>query len=129
MARIREIVVDCRHPASIARFWAAALDDYEVAPYDEAEIERLRSIGINDLEDDPTVRIQSPGLQPSVFFQRVPEPKAVKNRLHLDLRCESFETEKLRLTALGAAVLAEHDTFVVLSDPEGNEFCLLRPAD
>jgi hypothetical protein len=133
MARLHEIVFDCRHPASIARFWAAALDDYEVAPYDEAELQRLRSIGINDPQDDPTVRVQAPGRQPSVFFQRVPENKAVKNRLHLDLRCESFESEKVRLTALGATVLAEQDTCAVLSDPEGNEFCLLDsrvwPAD
>jgi hypothetical protein len=126
MARIHEIVFDCRHPASIARFWAAALDDYEIAPYDEAELERLRGLGVNDPEDDPTVRIQAPGAQPSVFFQRVPEPRTVKNRLHLDLRCESFDIEKDRLTALGATVLAEYDTFVVLSDTEGNEFCLSR---
>ena len=70
--------------------------------------------------------IQAPGGQPRVFFQRVPEPRTVKNRVHLDLRCESFETEKDRLTALGASVLAEYGAFVVLSDPEGNEFCLSR---
>jgi hypothetical protein len=96
-------------------------------PYDEAELERLRSNGINDPEDDPTVRVQAPGAQqPNVFFQQVPEPKAVKNRVHLDLRCDSFEPEMKRLTALGARVVAEHDTFVVLLDPEGNEFCLSR---
>jgi hypothetical protein len=127
MARIHEIVFDCRHPASIARFWAAALDGYEVAPYDEAELERLRGNGINDPANDPTVRVQAPGTQqPNVFFQQVPEPKAVKNRVHLDLRCDSFEPEMKRLTALGARVVAEHDTFVVLLDPEGNEFCLSR---
>ena len=129
MARIHEIVIDCRHPASLARFWAAALDGYEIAPYDGAELQRLRALGIHDPEDDPTVRIQAPGGQPSVFLQRVPEPKSAKNRLHLDLRCESFEAEKARLTGLGAIVLAQYDTFVVLSDPEGNEFCLSRRAD
>jgi hypothetical protein len=129
MARIHEVVFDCRHPASLARFWAAALDDHEIAPYDEAELQRLRSRGIGDQEDDPTVRVQGPGGRPSVFFQRVPEPKAVKNRLHLDLRCDSFEAEIGRLTALGATVLADHDTFIVLSDPEGNEFCLSRRSD
>jgi hypothetical protein len=46
MAKIRDIVFDARHPASIARFWAAALDDYEVAPYDNAELERLRGLGV-----------------------------------------------------------------------------------
>jgi predicted enzyme related to lactoylglutathione lyase len=89
----------------------------------------LLRLGISGPEDDPTVRIQAPGQRPSVFFQRVPEPKAIKNRLHLDLRCESFEDELDRLTALGAGVLAEYDTFVVLSDPEGNEFCLSRRSD
>ena len=73
MARIHEVVFDCRHPASIARFWAAALDDYEVAPYDEAELQRLRGLGVSDPEEDPTVLIQAPGGQPRVFFQRVPE--------------------------------------------------------
>lgn len=55
MARLRDIVVDSPHPASIARFWAAALDDYEIAPYTPQEMERLRAEGIEDPEDDPTV--------------------------------------------------------------------------
>jgi len=55
MARIRDVVFDCRHPASLARFWAAVLEEYEVAPYDEAELARLRAAGIDDPEDDPTV--------------------------------------------------------------------------
>jgi hypothetical protein len=126
MARIHEIVIDCRRPASLARFWAAALDGYEIAPYDEAELQRLRGLGIHDPEDDPTVRIQAPGGLPNVFLQRVPESKSVKNRLHFDLRCESFETEKARLTGLGAIVVGQYETFDMLSDPEGNEFCLSR---
>ena len=73
MARLHEVVIDCRHPASIARFWAAALEDYEVAPYDEAELDRLRSLGINDTEDDPSVRVQAPGRCPGILFRRVPE--------------------------------------------------------
>jgi len=44
MARLHDVVFDCRHPASIARFWAAALDGYEVAPYDEAELARLPQV-------------------------------------------------------------------------------------
>jgi hypothetical protein len=50
----------------------------------------------------------------------------MKNRVHLDLRCDSFEAEVKGLTALGARVPAEHDNFIVLLDPEGNEFCLSR---
>ena len=57
MARIKDVVVDCRHPASLARFWAAVLDGYDVAPYNEAELARLRDLGIDDVEDDPTVLV------------------------------------------------------------------------
>jgi hypothetical protein len=127
MAHLHEIVFDSCHPASIARFWAAALDGYEVAPYDEAELHRLRGNGITSTEDDPAVRIQaSNASRPGILFQLVPEPMAIKNRVHLDLRCESFDAESKRLTEPGASVVAGHDTFIVLADPEGNEFCLSR---
>ncbi|MGN9837021.1 VOC family protein [Nonomuraea sp. H19] len=122
MAALHDVVIDCRHPASLARFWAAALDGYAVAPYDEAELARLRSEGIDDPEDDPTVLVEGGG--PRLWFQRVPERKIVKNRLHLDLRADDHDAELARLTALGATVLATHDDWVVLADPEGNEFCL-----
>jgi hypothetical protein len=55
MARLHDLVVDSAHPAATARFWAAALDDYAIAPYDEAELARLRGLGIAGPEDDPTV--------------------------------------------------------------------------
>ncbi|SEG64620.1 hypothetical protein SAMN05444920_103684 [Nonomuraea solani] len=122
MARLRDVVVDCRHPASLARFWAAALDGYAVAPYDEAELTRLRENGVLDPEDDPTVLVE--GGSPRLWFQRVPERKIGKNRLHLDLRADDLDAEMDRLTALGAKLLATHDDWVVLADPEGNEFCL-----
>ena len=125
MARIHDVTFDSRHPASVARFWAAALDDYEVAPYDQVELDRLRMNGITDPEDDPTVVVQAPGA-PRLFFQLVPEPKAIKNRVHLDLRCDSFDAEVARLTALEASVLERHDSHFVLLDPETNEFCLSR---
>jgi hypothetical protein len=128
MARIHDVVFDSRHPASIARFWAAALDGYEVAPYDPAELERLRINGITDPEDDPTVLVEAPGVRPRLFFQLVPESKTVKNRVYLDLLSNFFETEVERLTALGASVLEQHDSHFVLLDPEGNEFCLSRQA-
>lgn len=124
MASIHDVVFDCRHPASLARFWAAALDGYEVARYDETELARLRGIGIDDPEDDPTVLLEGPAGRPRLFFQLVPEPRAVKNRVHLDLRCDSLDAELDRLTALGALILAEYTSHVVLADPEGNEFCL-----
>ncbi|GII52439.1 hypothetical protein Pth03_08280 [Planotetraspora thailandica] len=128
MARIKDVVVDCRHPASVARFWAAALDCYAVAPYDEAELERLRNLGVDDPEDDPTVLVEAgPGVTPRFFFVLIAEPKTVKNRLHLDLDCDDLDAETERLVALGASVQAVHDGWTVLTDPEGNEFCLWRP--
>ena len=129
MARIRDVVVDCRHPASLARFWAAVLDGYAVAPYDDAELERLRAMGVDDVEDDPVVLVEAPGEVPRLCFQRVPETKRVKNRVHLDVQCDDLEREVERLSALGARVLdrpAGRD-WVVLADPEGNEFCVFPP--
>lgn len=131
MARLADLVVDCRHPASLARFWAGALDGYAVAPYDEAELARLRANGIHHPEDDPTVLVEPSGGTPPlpgaprIFFQLVPEPKVVKNRLHLDLRAEDPAAECARLVAAGATVTARHAGHTVLADPEGNEFCLL----
>jgi hypothetical protein len=126
MARINDVVVDCRHPASLARFWAAALDGYAVAPYDDEELARLRAMGIDDPEDDPTVLVEAPGRLPRLFFQAVPEAKTVKNRVHLDLRCDDLASEIARFEALGAVVQAARpdDDWIVLTDPEGNEFCL-----
>lgn len=128
MARLADIVIDCEHPGTLARFWAAALDDYDVAPYDDAELERLRSTGIDDPIDDPTVLVEASASIPRLWFQKVPEPKRVKNRVHLDLRAVDVDAEIARLTSLGATV-PDHQPnpeLVVLLDPEGNEFCLLR---
>ncbi|SDE41210.1 Glyoxalase-like domain-containing protein [Blastococcus fimeti] len=127
MARIRDVVVDCGHPASLARFWAAVLDGYAVAPYDEAELARLRAAGIDSSEDDPTVLVE-PGPEggPRLFFQLVPEPRTGKNRLHLDLRCDDVDGEIARIADLGGRVQDTFDDHVLLVDPEGNEFCLQR---
>ncbi|HLV53992.1 MAG TPA: VOC family protein [Actinotalea caeni] len=128
MASLRDVVTDCEHPASLARFWAQVLDGYEVAPYDEDELARLREAGIDDVEDDPTVLVQPVGDAPGVrfWFQKVPERKVVKNRVHVDLTAADPPAEVARLRGLGASVVAEHEGLVVLADPEGNEFCLLR---
>ena len=123
MARIRDVVFDCGHPAALARFWAAALEGYAVAPYDQAELDRLRAAGIDDPEDDPTVLVEpSSGSGPRLWFQLVPEAKQVKNRVHLDLACADVRAEALRLAGLGARLLAEQRAWVTLADPEGNEF-------
>jgi hypothetical protein len=128
MAAFGELVFDCRHPASLARFWAAALDGYQVAPYDDAELARLRAMGVDDPEDDPSVLVEPvAGNGPRLWFTRVPEPKTVKNRVHLDLRAADVDAEAGRLVGLGARVLETVEDWVVLADPEGGEFCV-QPA-
>ena len=121
------ITFDCAKPAPLARFWCEVLD-YEVAPYDDAEIERLTAMGIDDVEDDPSVLILPKDDGPRIFFQQVPENKIAKNRVHLDVRL--IETDVERLVSLGAKVLSQPSTeqrWYVLSDPEGNEFCAILP--
>lgn len=127
MALLSDVVIDCEHPAPLARFWAAALDGYTVAPYGDDELARLRSIGVDDPEDDPTVVVES-AAGPRLWFQRVPEPKVAKNRLHLDLRAVDPDAEAERLLGLGARMASEqpNGTLIGLHDPEGNEFCILR---
>jgi Glyoxalase-like domain len=122
-ARIRTITFDCADPDVLAGFWA------EVTGYAEDP-------------DDPNLPEHSEGLLRSpdgsanLLFVRVPEPKRVKNRVHLDLvpadsepRTRDREVE--RLVSLGATVVddqrrADGRGWVVLGDPEGNEFCLER---
>jgi hypothetical protein len=113
---------------SLARFWAAALDGYDVAPYSDVEMDRLRALGIDDIEDDPTVLVQSRDDPLRLWFQSVPEGKVVKNRVHLDLACDDPDAEVEILEELGANRHAHqpNDSLIVLSDPEGNEFCILR---
>jgi hypothetical protein len=127
VAELADIVFDSSQPAQIARFWAAALDGYQVAPYDDAELERLRTQGISDVEADPTVLVEPvTGGGPRFFFQLVPERKTVKNRVHLDLRADDTAGELRRLIELGAQLVAQHQHTILMSDPEGNEFCLIR---
>lgn len=122
---IDAIVFDCEHPASLARFWCEVLDGYAVAPYDDAEIARLKGLGIDDVEDDPGVLIESADGGPRIFFQRVDEPKAAKNRVHLDVWLRDG-AQLDRLLVLGAVRQREWDdgTGWWLTDPQGNDFCV-----
>jgi hypothetical protein len=124
MARLKEIVVDSRHPASLARFWAAALDGYAVRAYDAAEIARLAALGFTP-ESDPSVMVDGPG--PTLCFQVRPEPKSARNRIHMDIVGGPRAEEVARLAALGARVRDDHDGYTVMLDPEGNEFCVVEP--
>ncbi|WP_152362935.1 VOC family protein [Microlunatus speluncae] len=124
MGTLREVVIDCRHAPSLARFWAAALDDYDVLPYDDAEIARLAGLGLTP-ETDPTVAVGGP--MPTLFFQQVPEGKIAKNRLHLDIEAPDRSAEVERLVALGATIEVIREGWTSLLDPEGNEFCVADP--
>lgn len=125
MGSLADIVIDCRHPASLARFWSQLLDGYEIAPYDDLELARLAEAGITDPEDDPSVLVRA-ATGPRLWFQRVPETKTVKNRLHIDVRAMQRAVETRRAIDLGARVLDERSDLTVLADPEGNEFCIVE---
>lgn len=109
--RLEEIVVDCRDPSSLARWWQAATG--------------WQIIG----EDgDGTELAPGPGQTPSLMFVSVAEPKRSKNRLHLDWVPDDQPAEVERLVGLGATRIdigQGSAPWVVMADPEGNEFCVL----
>ncbi len=115
---IQCIDIDCQDPARLARFWAQALEwrvTYESD--DEWAIE-------------PSAGSPQDGVSPDLLFLKVPEGKSVKNRIHLDLRPDDRDAEVERLIEIGASrvdVGQGEPSWVVLADPEGNEFCVLRP--
>lgn len=114
-----ELAIDCKNPVLIARFWAEALNFSIVT-----EEAGLVSIGPREKADAER--------HPVLTFAQVAEEKTIKNRLHLDVRpigCTQDE-EVERLLALGATYANGEATdfdWVILLDPEGNEFCVLRP--
>ncbi|MCD0483348.1 VOC family protein [Streptacidiphilus sp. ASG 303] len=110
-------VLDCAEPEALAGFWSAVLG-YRAGPW-----------------EPPYVSLTDPsGRRPELLLQQVPEPKAGKNRMHLDLRVAGMEPELARLRALGARVVREPFEeegwcTAVLADPEGNEFCVVVPPE
>jgi len=106
---IKNVTFDCADALVAATFWAAAL-------------------GSNVDEDSTSERafVEAAGWGgPNMWFVRVPEPKTAKNRMHLDLRAPGpIADEVARLTALGAKVQHVGDDLTVMTDPEGNEFCV-----
>jgi predicted enzyme related to lactoylglutathione lyase len=118
------VTVDCADPRRLAEFWAASL-----------------AWTVDDDADDDGAFVRPPehdsrggsvAASPTgLFFQKVPEPKTVKNRVHLDLRpADSMAAEVERSKSLGATVQQRVDVegsfWTVMLDPEGNEFCILR---
>jgi hypothetical protein len=144
MAVAFQLVIDCADPEPLARFWAAALG-YELAPPPAGFAtwdDYFRDLGVP--EEDLGIgadRISDPdGRGPAIWFQVVPDRKAVKNRLHLDIaasggrelpletRKQRVDAEARRLAALGATIVGDlyeegvDHYAVAMKDPEGNEF-------
>lgn len=109
MAFVKSVTFDCRDAMLAASFWAGALGsnvDEDSTP-EKAWVEPPRWGG------------------PSLWFQRVPEPKIAKNRQHFDLRAMGdLRAEVDRLQRLGAILVSDGGDLVVMADPEGNEFCV-----
>ena len=112
--RQAEVVIDCADHERVVEFWIDALG-WEREDVNEQYVAVVPPSGAAGLP---------------LLFQKVPEPKAVKNRVHLDFRAESMADEIGRLAALGATRLAEHSLgatrWTIMADPEGNEFCVVQ---
>ncbi|GAB3813319.1 VOC family protein [Micromonospora zhanjiangensis] len=110
------LVVDSHDPARLARWWAEALG-YRIV-HEEADEVEIR---------------QTPDALPGLVFLSVAEDKAIKNRLHIDLRPTDREAEVERLVDMGARHVdigqRGDEPWTVLADPEGNEFCVLAGRD
>ncbi|MET8505703.1 VOC family protein [Streptomyces sp. NPDC004787] len=113
---VRHVTIDCSDAYALASFWAGVLD----APLSE-----------DDKPGDPEALLETPGA--GLLFIRVPEKKTVKNRVHLDLQPQdrTRDEEVERVLALGATLVDDQRRpdgtgWVVLADPEGNEFCVER---
>jgi hypothetical protein len=102
---------DAADPAAIAAFWAETLG---------------RTVSPGATSESASLAASEGSNESPIMFHRVPEPKTVKNRLHLDLIAADFDTELARLLKLGAATLATFERWTTLADPEGNEFDLIR---
>ncbi|MDQ4116981.1 MAG: VOC family protein [Actinomycetota bacterium] len=143
-ARTVQITFDCSDPAALSAFWAEVLGYHVPGPPGGFATwpEALEAFGVPPERRNDASAVEDPGgVGPRLFFQRVPEPKQVKNRVHVDVRAApglegdarmaALEAEADRLVGLGAKRLQRFEPspplaagHVVLADPEGNEFCL-----
>jgi len=124
MARLTEIVIDSLNPASLAKFWQGALDEFTIRAYDDKEIARLAELGLTP-DSDPNVALDGGSL--TIFFQLTLAVKQQRNRIHLDICAENRAAEVQRLIALGATLRDELAGHSVMLDPESNEFCVTGP--
>jgi len=138
-----QVVFDCADPDRLARFWAVALG-YIQEPPPEGFATWEDFLRTNDVPEDAwnnaSAVVDPDGVGPRIYFQKVPEGKVVKNRVHLDVnagggrgtpheeRRRNVGGKVTELTAAGATVAREVDErgeyWVVMQDPEGNEFCV-----
>jgi catechol 2,3-dioxygenase-like lactoylglutathione lyase family enzyme len=144
MARDVQITFDCSDPAALALFWAEALGYRVQDPPGgfESWEQALEAMGVPpERRNDASAVVDPDGSGPRLFFQRVPEGKQGKNRVHVDVRAAAglegdsrmaaLEAEAERLASHGATRIRRHDPtpplgagHLVMADPEGNEFCL-----
>lgn len=133
-----QVTFDAADPARLARFWALALD-YVVQPPPEgfASWEAwAESMGIPEEHwNDMSAVVDPDGARPRLLFQKVPEGKTAKNRVHIDVNVGAPDGDRSKVDAhvqklarAGATVVADRDErgehWVVMQDPEGNEFCV-----
>ncbi|EHR60076.1 VOC family protein [Saccharomonospora cyanea] len=144
MAHDVQVTFDCADPGALAAFWAEALGYRVQDPPEgfESWEQALEAMGVPpERRNDASAVVDPEGAGPRLFFQRVPEGKQVKNRVHLDVRAApglrgdarmaALEAEAERLVSRGATRLRRHEPapplaggHIVMADPEGNEFCL-----
>ena len=132
-----QVVFDAADPHALVRFWAAAvrydLEDHSPVVAQLLTGGQIMDGDVVDVEGRQVFRdlaacSDPEGTGPRLLFQRVPEGKTAKNRVHLDLRADDLAAEIARLQELGAVVgeVQSSEHVVLLQDPEGNEFCVLR---
>jgi hypothetical protein len=117
--RVQNVSIDSLDPSRLAAFWADALGW------------RITSVEDEEVVLEPPAGSREEGIVPDILFLWVPDDRVAKNRVHLDLRPSDQYAEVQRLIGLGASYVdvgqSSEVTWVVLADPEGNEFCVLRP--
>jgi hypothetical protein len=124
--KIASVTFDCRDALVVGRFWSAATG----RPLDPEASSEFASIGFQGRRDQEGWGPVERDADPTWLFAQVPEPKAAKNRLHLDVIAADPEAEIARLVELGATRVADRDeygyTWTLMADPEGNEFDLAK---
>ncbi len=135
MATPFQITIDCEDAALMCRFWSTALDYIEEPPPEGfpswEDFLRANDIPVPPVDSIGAI-VDPNGVGPRVLFLRVPELKTVKNRMHLDIRAGRSDDEKQtkidQLTAIGGTEIRRVDEhgqwWMVMADPEGNEFCV-----